>query len=271
MAKPAGWGSVLALCMTMETTAAVADETNDAARRELAPTGALRVAVAVAPAPSAFWAVKNASEEPRGVSVVLGSALASRLGVPARFVVFRSSGEITDAAASGAWDVSFMPVDAARKGKVDFGPDYSLGESTFLVAPGSTIASIAEVDRPGVTVVGVENTTTIRTARRIVKNTRVMGATSVEEVVALVRAGQAEAVALGRDSLEMLEKQLPGSRVLPGHFHATGTAVAVPKDKPAALAYVTDFIEQAKRDGTVARAFAEHGIKAPVAPAGSKS
>ena len=250
----------------------MSNELNDAGRAELAPTGELRVAIAAAPAGSAFWALKDAaSGEIRGVSVDLGAALAEKLGVPVRFVVYNSSGEITDAAASGAWDVAFMPVDAARKQKVDFGPDYSLGESSYLVAPGSRIESIEAVDRPGITVVGVENTTTIRTARRKVKNTRVMGATSVDEVVALVRAGQAEAVALGRDSLEALEKEIPGARILPGHFHATGIAVAVPKNRPAALRLVSEFIEDAKREGLVARALERHGINAAVAPAGSRS
>lgn len=241
-------------------------------RQELAPTGELRVAIATAPAGSAFWATEDAATgEPQGVTVDLGRALAQRLGVPLRFVVYNSSGEITDAAASDAWDVSFMPVDATRKQEVEFGPDYNLGESSFLLAPGSAIGSLADVDRPGITVVGVENTTSIRWARRVVKNTRVMGATSVDEIVALVRAGQAEAVALGLDSLESLQHELPGSRILPGHSHASGTAVAVPKGRPASLAYVTAFIEEAKRDGVVARALQQHGIKSAVAPAGSRS
>jgi polar amino acid transport system substrate-binding protein len=57
-----------------------------------------------------------------------------------------------------------------------------------------------------------------------------------------------------------------------GHFHATGTAPAVAKGKPAALAYATEFIEAAKADGTVTRAFDAAGLDtAGVAPAGSRS
>jgi len=45
---------------------------------EVAPKGALRVAVAVGPAPSAFWATRDpASGEPRGVTVELGKAAAT--------------------------------------------------------------------------------------------------------------------------------------------------------------------------------------------------
>jgi polar amino acid transport system substrate-binding protein len=48
--------------------------------------------------------------------------------------------------------------------------------------------------------------------------------------------------------------------------------VAVPKNRPAALAYVTDFIETAKATGVVRRAFDKAGFKdAVVAPAASRS
>jgi polar amino acid transport system substrate-binding protein len=57
------------------------------------------------------------------------------------------------------------------------------------------------------------------------------------------------------------------ARILDGHFHAAGNAVAVPKGKPAALAYVRAFIEQGKRDGTVRRALDAAGFQdLPVAP-----
>ena len=50
------------------------------------------------------------------------------------------------------------------------------------------------------------------------------------------------------------------------------TSVAVPKGKPAALAYVSAFIEEAKASGLVRQAFDEMGLKySQVAPAGMKS
>jgi polar amino acid transport system substrate-binding protein len=59
----------------------------------------------------------------------------------------------------------------------------------------------------------------------------------------------------------------PGSRVLPGHYQATGVAIAVPKNHPAALAYVSAYIEEAKASGVVRRALDNAGMKdAAVAP-----
>src|SRR3954463_14997996 len=69
------------------------------ARNELAPTGELRIGVAVSPSPSAIFVVRDATNGAlRGVTIDLGRALAQSLGVPVRFVEYASSGAITAAA-----------------------------------------------------------------------------------------------------------------------------------------------------------------------------
>lgn len=239
-----------------------------AARRELVPTGTLRVGIGVGQAPSAFWTVRDAAGQPRGVTVALGQALAQQLGVRMELRTYNGSGEVAEAGERGEWDVSFMPVDAERAKKVDFGPAYYLFTSTYLVQAGSSIRTIDEVDRSGVRVAGVANTTTIRSAERTLKQAQIVAAGSMDEVVGLLRDGKVDAIAFGREALEGLMPKVPGSRLLGGHFHATGAAVAVPKGKPAALAYATAFIEQAKANGLVRKALDDAGIRGPVAPAG---
>lgn len=96
-----------------------------------------------------------------------------------------------------------------------------------------------------------------------------IAARSVDEAVEMIRAGQADALALSRDSLRGLVARLSGARILDGHFHAAGTAIAVAKNRPAALAFVSAFIEDAKASGLVRRALDEVGLKeATVAPPG---
>ena len=240
---------------------------------ELAPTGVLRVGVAVGPAASPGWTVPDpATGEPRGVAVDLGRALAERTGVPCEIVRFASSGEVTDALAAATIDVAFMPVDDERKRAVAFGPDYALGTSTYLVPAGSAIASIADVDRAGMRVGGVEATTTIRAARRSLSRAEVTGTAGADELLALLRDGELDAMALGRGSLTELAPLVPGSRILEGHFWAAGTAIAVPKGRPAALELASAFIEDAKADGYVQAAFDRARLTdASVAPPGSVS
>jgi polar amino acid transport system substrate-binding protein len=84
-------------------------------------------------------------------------------------------------------------------------------------------------------------------------------------------AGQADAIALGRASLGGVVAKIPGSRTLDGGFLNSTTAVAVPKGRPAALAYVSAFVEDAKASGLVRRGFDSVGLtNEQVAPAGMK-
>jgi polar amino acid transport system substrate-binding protein len=234
--------------------------------KELLPTGKLRVGVAYAPAPTPVFVAKNARGEVYGVPLDLGTALAKALGVPSEIVVAATTGELTDALSSGAIDVSFMPADAERRKRVDFSPAYFVIESTYL-AVGSDINTLADVDRPEVTVVGVAGSTTVRAAARSLKTARVVPATSVGEAMDMMRSGTAQAFALTHDSLPTLQKTLPGSRILDGAFQTTGVAIAVQKNRAAALAYVARFIEDAKANGTVRRAFNDAGLlDLPIAP-----
>jgi polar amino acid transport system substrate-binding protein len=242
-------------------------------RALVAPTGSLRVAVAVGSAVSAVWTRRDAATgEPRGPTVDLARHIAERLGVPLTLVECASSGEIIETASSGSWDVSFAPVDAERKKLVDFGPNYFLGESTYMVPAGSPITSIEEVDRKGVRVLGVENTATIRSARKSLKNTSAIGLHGLDEALGRFTKGEVDALALGKVSLRSLLPRFPGARMLDGHFHAAGTAVAVPKGHAEALEVFSGMIEDLKRDGTVRNVFAAYGMDpTTVAPVGSRS
>ena len=125
---------------------------------------------------------------------------------------------------SGDCDVAFMPQDAERAKKVDFGPAYYFIESTYLVPAGSTIKSIEEVNRPGRAIVAISNTTTMRSARRTAPNASVEEVPSVELMTEMAGKGKGDAFALSHDSLPALLPKLPGARVLPGNFQQTGIA-----------------------------------------------
>ena len=238
---------------------------------QLAPTGKLRVAIAIAPAPSAQFAIKD-GDNYRGVAVILGEALARKMGVPPELVVFNGSGEVQNSAASGKWDVAFMPVDEERKKFVDFGNAYHILQSTYLVAPAAKIASVAGANAPGVRIGGVANTATFRTSSRTAPQASHTAFEKADETVAALRDGKVDAIAFSRESLTGLQSKVPGSRILDGGFMNSTTSVALPKGKPEALAYASAFIEEAKASGLVRKAFDEMGLKSSqVAPAGMKS
>jgi polar amino acid transport system substrate-binding protein len=235
--------------------------------KELIPTGQLRAGVVFAPKASALFVVKDASGQPQGITADLSRELARELGVPVEFMIAPNSGLVTDALASAAIDVSFMPVDDERRKRLDFGPYFCLIESTYMVTGPSGLKKLAEVDQPHVRVVGIANTTTIRAAARTLKNTQPIAATSIDDAITMLHAGKADAYAMGRDALPEVIKDFPGARIVDGGFQQTGIAIAVPKGRPQALAYVTEFMERAKASGLVRRAMDRAGMQAlDVAP-----
>jgi polar amino acid transport system substrate-binding protein len=234
---------------------------------QLAPTGKLRAGIVASPAASVFFAIKQTNGGVHGVTVDLMHAFAEAVGLPLTLQVYDNSGQVTDAVAGGACDVAFMPRDAEREKKVDFGPAYFLISSTYLVPAGSAIKSIDEINRPGVRVVGISNTTTVRSARRTAPHASVEEVPSVELMTEMAAAGKGDAFALTHDSFAGLLPKLPGARVLAGHFQQTGIAIAVPKGRPAALKIVSAFMDDAKKSGLVRRALDRAGFTgADVAP-----
>jgi polar amino acid transport system substrate-binding protein len=239
---------------------------------QLAPTGKLRVAIAIAPSPSAQFAIKDEAGNYRGVANILGQALAKKLGVPVELIAHNGSGEIQNSAADNKWDVAFLPVDEERKKFVDFGNAYHLLQSTYLVGPSGKIASVAAANTAGVRIGGVANTATFRTSNKTAPNATHVSFDKTDAAVAALRDGQVDALAFSRESLTGLAPKVPGSHILDGGFLNSTTSVAVPKGKPESLAYVTAFIEEAKASGLVRQAFDEMGLKtSQVAPAGMKS
>ena len=81
--------SGMGLAISFASLVFAADEIS--ATREIAPTGSLRVAIAVGPAASTFWATRDpASGEARGVTVELAKAAAARLHVPLKLVAYQN-------------------------------------------------------------------------------------------------------------------------------------------------------------------------------------
>jgi polar amino acid transport system substrate-binding protein len=196
----------------------------DALKDENAPTGKLRVAIAISPAGGAFWSTKNQAGGYAGVPVDLGKEMAAQLGVPVEYVVHQNSGQITDEASKGVWDVTFLPKDAQRETRMSFGPIYEVADATYIVKAGSSVTNFQTLDQPGVKVAAVnDTTTTMRGAMAHLKQAKVTGYQTYDEIFGLLGRGEIDAFALSRDQLNALQRRYrergcsmkPSSRRLP--------------------------------------------------------
>ena len=237
----------------------------DALKDEIAPTGKLRVAIAISPAGGAFWSTKNEAGGYAGVPVDLGKEMAAQLDVPVEYVAYQNSGQIVDAVSTGAWDVSFLPQDPEREARMSFGPVYEVADATYIVRAGSLATNFATLDQPGIKVAAVNNTTTMRGAIAHLKNAKVTGYQTYDQIFALLKNGEIDAFALSRDQLNAMARKIPGTRVLDETFKQTVTAVAVPLNHPLALAFVTKFMTESAANGTLRKAYDDNGLKdAPI-------
>src|SRR3981081_2135670 len=249
-------GLALGASMTLAVPASA-----DPLKDEIAPKGKLRVGIGISAAGGAFWSNKNEAGGYSGVPIDLGREMAAQLGVPVEYVAYPNSGQITDAASNGTWDVTFLPKDAERETKMSFGPIYEVADATYIVKAGSTVANFRDLDQPGVKVAAVNGTTTMRGAIAHLKNAEVTGYQTYDEIFGLLRSGEIDAFALSRDQLNAMARKIPGTRVLDETFKQTTTAVAVPLNHPLALAFVTKFMTEAMTDGVLRRAYDNNGLK----------
>jgi polar amino acid transport system substrate-binding protein len=230
-------------------------------KSEIAPTGKLRVAIGISAAGGAFWSNKNESGAYVGVPVDLGKDMAAQLGVPVEYVAYPNSGQITDAASKGAWDVTWLPQDPERETKMSFGPVYEVADATYIVKAGSPIKDFAGLDQDGVKVAAVNNTTTMRGAQAHLKHAKVTGYQTYDEIFNLLKNGEVDAFALSRDQLNAMSKKIPGTKVLDETFKKTVTSVAVPLNHPQSLAFVTKYMKEAIGNGTMRKAYDNNGLK----------
>jgi polar amino acid transport system substrate-binding protein len=93
------------------------------------------------------------------------------------------------------------------------------------------------------------------------RNAKVTGYQTYDQIFGLLKSGDIDAFALSRDQLNAMAKKIPGTRVLDQTFKQTVTAVAVPLNHPLALAFVTKFMTDATSNGMLRKAYDDNGLK----------
>ena len=225
---------------------------------ELAPSGVLRAGINL----SNFLLVsgKSATGEPEGVAPDMARAIADRLGVPVAYVTFPRPGELADAAGANVWDIGLIAAEPARAEAIAFSPAYAEIEATYLVPAGSTIRTIAEVDRPGIKIAIAARAAYDLWLSRHLRHAELVRAPSLDASFDLFVAEKLGALAGLRPRLMQDVEKLPGARILDGKFTAVQQAVGTAKANAAGARFLHAFVEDAKASGLVARLIERHHI-----------
>jgi polar amino acid transport system substrate-binding protein len=237
---------------------------------DIVRSGTLRIGVGLG---SLTTGIRNpATGEIKGPALELGRALAARIGVQSVTVEYPRPGAVIDGLRTNAWDISILIVDPVRAEQVDFSNPFLQSDLTYLVAGGSKIQSVAGADISGIRIAAPRGDTSDLLLTRALKRAELVRTDNIAAAVELLRTGGVNAIALNRPSLIAQSTALPDSRVLSDGFADFYSAVAVPRGHDGWLAYINEFVEDAKASGLVNRmieTLAMQGVR--VAPPGSLS
>ena len=232
------------------------------ARQALAPTGKLRVGLQLGNPLNVIR--DSASGEMNGVAFDLGKELARRLGVPFAPVLYPSVGALLDSGHTGAWDVAFVGFSPARAEQWDFTGLHLEVEFGYLVPGGSSIATMTDVDRPGIRVAVQEKSGPDAFFSKTLKNAVMIRASSNPGALDALKSGRADVMASIKPILFEMSNQLSGSRVLDGRPGIDPHAMAMPKGRDRGVAYARKFVEDAKSEGLVKAAIERVGMRGVV-------
>ena len=254
--------SLLILLVAACTTAT--SNPSEEVRSALAPAGKLRVGLISVP----VHAARNPySGELKGVSHDLGRELAARLGVPFEPIMYPNPIAYLAAGQAGNWDIGSLGVAPERQALFDFAQPHLEIEYGYLVSSGTRIATVSEVDRPGVRVALVAGSASDIAFTNKLKHASVVRGRDLSALIDLFLLGDADVIAAQKTNLYNIAPRAPGSRVLDGPAGTEEQALAIPKGRDAsALAYVRGFVEYAKKGGLVQRAIDEAGIRGALVP-----
>jgi len=138
------------------------------------------------------------------------------------------------------------------------------------VPASSSIRRMADADRPGVRIAAVRNHLSTLALSRILKHAELVTAETPDATFALLRSGNFNAMVQVRPALLEYSTKLPGSRVLEDHYGVNLVAIVVAMGQDGRLAYINEFVEEAKASGLVQRAIERAGLRGvQVAPLAS--
>lgn len=234
---------------------------SDAARRQLAPAGTLRVGLNYG---NVVLARRGAAgEPPAGVAVDVARELARHLGTAVTFTGYDDAGTVVDAAGRD-WDVAFVGIDPERA-SVAFTAPYVIVEATYLVQAASAIRTLGDVDRPGVKIAAGPRSAYGLFLKRTLKNAEMVAVTG-DAAIAALQAGSVTAVAGLRSVFAGTTAANPALRMLPENFTGIEQGLAVPVANQAAREYLETFVTELKRSGFIAAAVQRTGYPGASVP-----
>ncbi|MEI7974601.1 MAG: transporter substrate-binding domain-containing protein [Betaproteobacteria bacterium] len=229
---------------------------------ELAPTGKLRAGMNLG---NNLFTRQNAAGELLGVSVDLMQELAKRLGVSLDMVIYDQPGQVADDATNGVWDIAILAIEKTRAKTISFSPAMTEIEAGYVVHKSSTLQGTEEVDAKGMKIAAPEKAGYELYLTSALKNASIVRTKNFANSIEIFNENAVDALAGLKPNLIESMSKLPDGRLMPGNFMTINHGFAIALGKPAAKAYLENFVKDLITTGFVARSIEKHQIKGLVA------
>ena len=232
---------------------------SDKAKAQLAPTGVLRAGINL----SNFLLVtgRAANGNPEGVSPDMAAAIAQKLGVPVQYVPFKTPGELADQAENNVWDIGNIGAEPQRAQKISFTAAYCEIEATYMVPEDSAIKSIADVDKKGIRIAVSARSAYDLWLENNIKNATLIRVSGLDAAYNKFVEDKLDVLAGLRPGMLKDMEKATGYKILDGKFTAVQQAIGTPKPNTEGAAFLSAFVEDAKKSGLVASFIAKHKVK----------
>jgi polar amino acid transport system substrate-binding protein len=252
-------GAVIAMAITAITSGGVSAQDE---RDVLAPAGRLRVGVY--PGSPTSLVQQPSTGEPHGLSLDLGKELARRLSVRFDQVNYQRIADVLEGMKAGDVDFTVSNSTPLRALDVAFSQTLLSIELGYLVSATSPIATALDVDKSGMRIGVTQGSTSERTLPKLLSNATVVPAQNVKYAIHMFERRELDAYATNKPTLFEMSDQMPGARVLDGRWGEEHLAVAIPKGRDSAMAYVRRFVTEAQSNGLLAKAVEQAGLRGSI-------
>lgn len=197
---------------------------------------------------------------PGVVMLDIARELAARLNTKLLIVEQPTPRAALDCIKSAGCEFAFLGIEPSRAAEIDFTPAVFQFDYSFLVPAGSSLRQFADVDRAGIRIAVVRNHASTMALTRMIKNAELVGFDLPDDTFNALRDGKADAFAAPRQILVEYSERLPGSRVLDEGYGVNRVGMAVAKHREGLLSYLTEYVEEAKASGLIARIIENGGL-----------
>lgn len=225
---------------------------------ELAPGGTLRAGVNLGNI--LLVTGETPTGDPVGVSPSMAAAIAEKLGVPVKYVTFKSPGAVADAAGTDDWDIALIADDPERAETIAFCGAYVEIEATYLVPAGSPFTSIEDIDQPGVSIAVSGRSAYDLFLARELKHAKLVRGQGLAGTVKLFVNEKLDVLAGLRPALNEDIKSMPGAKILDGRYTTVQQAIGTKLGNAAAIEFLRAFVTEATQGGLVAKFIEQHGV-----------